>query len=29
MPAYARSVLSDATLASIFRYVQSIPAPRQ
>ena len=29
MPAYARSVLSDATLASIYRYVQSIPPPRQ
>jgi mono/diheme cytochrome c family protein len=28
MPAYARSVLSDATLASIYRYVQSIPPPR-
>ena len=32
MPAYAPSVLSDATLASIYRYVQSIkeppPAPR-
>jgi mono/diheme cytochrome c family protein len=29
MPAYARSVLSDATLASIYRYVVSIPAPRE
>jgi mono/diheme cytochrome c family protein len=29
MPAYARSVLSDATLASIYRYVQSIPPPRE
>lgn len=29
MPAYARSVLSDDTLASIYRYVQSIPAPAQ
>jgi mono/diheme cytochrome c family protein len=28
MPAYARSVLSDALLESIFRYVQAIPAPR-
>ena len=28
MPAYARSLLSDAALESIYRYVQSIPAPR-
>ena len=28
MPAYARSVLDDSTLESIYRYVQSIPPPR-
>jgi ubiquinol-cytochrome c reductase cytochrome c subunit len=27
MPAYARSVLSDATLESIYRYVRAIPEP--
>ena len=27
MPAYARTVLSDATLESIFRYVRAIPTP--